>query len=370
MSYILKALKKSEQERARGTVPKLATARADDGEERSRIWPMVATAALSVNIAVVALILWQPGPLFWESGIAEAEIAPAPASRAVEPVTVAEAGTEYAAAMPMPADRSQSFEPSAKLAPPEPLGQPAATEAPAAQPRAADPPGPEQVARQDPEPATVAAQAAVPIDAGPDRAQTMSGHGGDDALAARPLPAALTEAAEPAEASAEARVRLAALSPRTVEPEPMATGRAVGAAPIPGRKPVALPAPVVEIRSPLSDRRPAVVTAVVEETQLARAVAEPAVEPVAESADGGLDSGLYRDLPELWQMPPAFRAGVPKLNISVHVYAPQPSSRFVIIDRKKYWEGDELNNGLLIEAIVPQGLVMDYQGRQFRIGSR
>lgn len=89
--------------------------------------------------------------------------------------------------------------------------------------------------------------------------------------------------------------------------------------------------------------------------------AQPETPPVA---------GPYADVPMLWQMPSSFRSGLPSMNISVHVYSPEIPRRFVIIDRRKYWEGDELQDGVSLEAIVPDGVVMAYQGQQFRLTSR
>jgi len=79
---------------------------------------------------------------------------------------------------------------------------------------------------------------------------------------------------------------------------------------------------------------------------------------------------LYEGIPMLWQMPRSFRSRLPTLSISVHVYSPDEPGRFVIIDRKKYWEGDNLVDGVILEAIVPDGVVMEFQGQQFRVSSR
>jgi type II secretory pathway component PulC len=76
---------------------------------------------------------------------------------------------------------------------------------------------------------------------------------------------------------------------------------------------------------------------------------------------------LFADVPELWRMSPAFRQSVPDMTISVHVYSPDERRRFIIIDRRKYWEGDQLNGGVLIEAILPQGVVFNLNGQQFKL---
>jgi general secretion pathway protein B len=77
----------------------------------------------------------------------------------------------------------------------------------------------------------------------------------------------------------------------------------------------------------------------------------------------------YASVPMLWQLPSVIRTKLPKLSMSVHVYAPEAPGRFVIVDRKKYREGDVLKGGVRLEAIVADGIVLDYQGQRYRLGN-
>ena len=72
MSYILEALKKSEQERRRGEVPEINRfdSPAEESHTRTWFWPVV--VALLVVVNVIVLIVWAP----WE-----APESPAPESR-------------------------------------------------------------------------------------------------------------------------------------------------------------------------------------------------------------------------------------------------------------------------------------------------
>ncbi len=54
------------------------------------------------------------------------------------------------------------------------------------------------------------------------------------------------------------------------------------------------------------------------------------------------------------------------LSLDVHVYAEQPEQRFVLINMNRYREGDRLKEGAVLERITPQGVVLSYQGEQFR----
>jgi general secretion pathway protein B len=71
---------------------------------------------------------------------------------------------------------------------------------------------------------------------------------------------------------------------------------------------------------------------------------------------------------QLWSdLPLEFRSTFPLPHIDVHVYADQPARRFILVDLQKYREGDTLENGAVIEKILPQGLQLYYQGTRFEI---
>ena len=54
--------------------------------------------------------------------------------------------------------------------------------------------------------------------------------------------------------------------------------------------------------------------------------------------------------------------------MDVHVYDSDPRRRFVLIDLQKFREGDRLSNGAVLEEILPDGIVLSYQGRRFHYG--
>ena len=58
-------------------------------------------------------------------------------------------------------------------------------------------------------------------------------------------------------------------------------------------------------------------------------------------------------------------AGIPALNLDLHVYATVPAQRLVFINSRKYREGDTLQEGPVIGQITPTGVVLEYQGRSY-----
>jgi general secretion pathway protein B len=67
----------------------------------------------------------------------------------------------------------------------------------------------------------------------------------------------------------------------------------------------------------------------------------------------------------LQALPMEFRRAFPKLNLDVHVYSAAIHKRFVLINSKRYQEGDRLSEGPLLESITADGAVLSYQGQRF-----
>jgi general secretion pathway protein B len=58
---------------------------------------------------------------------------------------------------------------------------------------------------------------------------------------------------------------------------------------------------------------------------------------------------------------------LPPLHLDIHVYANNPSDRFVFLNMKKYREGDTTSEGLLVEAIRRDDVVLSHQGKRFAL---
>mgnify|MGYP003320012269 FL=1 len=53
------------------------------------------------------------------------------------------------------------------------------------------------------------------------------------------------------------------------------------------------------------------------------------------------------------------------MHIDIHVFSEIPSERFVFINMKKYFEGEELQEGLLVESITEEGVLLRQQDITF-----
>jgi general secretion pathway protein B len=86
-----------------------------------------------------------------------------------------------------------------------------------------------------------------------------------------------------------------------------------------------------------------------------------ATEPLTDSS--GTD---VPGLPEWGDLPLELRSQFVLPRIDVYVYADEPQRRFVLMDLKKYREGDALASGVVLEKIHPGYIQLNYQGTRFR----
>ena len=63
-------------------------------------------------------------------------------------------------------------------------------------------------------------------------------------------------------------------------------------------------------------------------------------------------------------------AGVPPLNLDLHVYTARPAERLVFINSHKYREGDSLAEGPVVQQITPRGVVLEYGGRTYLLAQQ
>lgn len=75
----------------------------------------------------------------------------------------------------------------------------------------------------------------------------------------------------------------------------------------------------------------------------------------------GTESGLmlYQDLAV------TNGANLPELRLDMHVYDPKPQARFALINMHKVTEGQMVGNGVKVESITPEGVVLSHNGTKF-----
>ncbi len=71
--------------------------------------------------------------------------------------------------------------------------------------------------------------------------------------------------------------------------------------------------------------------------------------------------------PAYASLPAAYRQSLPEFTVNVHVYAAQPDRRFLLVDMRRYGEGETLAAGPKIERITPEGVVLAWREREFHM---
>lgn len=144
----------------------------------------------------------------------------------------------------------------------------------------------------------------------------------------------------PAARPAPADEALAAASPPLSPPvTPKVAGTVIRA-----EKPLEVGAPVPEIPAAAPVARPPA------------PAGQAATSPPAESAAG---------LPYWDDLSLEFRSGFTTPRIDVHVYDTNPRRRFILVNLKKFREGERLDSGALLEQITPEGVQLSFRGKQF-----
>ena len=90
------------------------------------------------------------------------------------------------------------------------------------------------------------------------------------------------------------------------------------------------------------------------------AVVQPPPQPVAE---------LARPALPVWPQIPShlFQQLNGSLRLDVHVFSDQPRERFVLINMKKYKQGEKLQEGPQLDEITAEGVILSFRGQQFRL---
>lgn len=333
MSLILEALRKSEADRRRGTPPGLFSPDplAHPPKRPTRPgWPLL------LGVVIAAFGGWwvarDPTDSPPSSDAPAASGEPAPAAAAVDPALT---GPGLIAGS-VPGGGSKRSAPIAATSAPANAAADAGADAtePAPIPAAVAATSVADAAPTAP-PATASPEPSTPAPG------TATGWGGGwsqvpgGSKSAPELPPPYTAAAQPAPPLPEPYTASAQPAPARVERETVT-------APTP-----APPLPVVPPAPPLPVVPPA-----------------PPSTPPAHTPDPTHEA--EPSLPRYWELDFSLRRELPALNLSMHVWNPDPARRFVIINGKRYVEGgDAIEGRVQLRAIRRDGVVLEYQGRRF-----
>lgn len=151
-------------------------------------------------------------------------------------------------------------------------------------------------------------------------------------------------------------------------PAPVATARPIAVqeplpvakveSELPVESPVRIEQPVAKVVPASRPTSPMVETPqAAPEQEIAEVTSDVAAEKLLETKE----EDAWAQVPLVWEMSSAVQKKFAKLKVNIHVFNPDASKRFVIINMKRYQEGDSLEQrGMRLEQITPKGVVIDY----------
>jgi len=57
------------------------------------------------------------------------------------------------------------------------------------------------------------------------------------------------------------------------------------------------------------------------------------------------------------------------VSLNVHVYQASPTRRFALINETVCRQGEHTAEGPLVDEVAPDGVILSYRGKLFRLGS-
>ncbi|MEW6330326.1 MAG: general secretion pathway protein GspB [Pseudomonadota bacterium] len=157
-------------------------------------------------------------------------------------------------------------------------------------------------------------------------------------------------------------------APVTIDPVAAAPASAPPASVPATESPASKTAPVADLaeqaKLPAPAPSPKKVTA-------ARTVKKPALTPRPETVKTVSAPAVplvMDDTPLLQQMPQDFQRALPALAVTIHVYSHDESQRILFINNREYRKGSQIDGGVRVEDIVPDGVVLSFRGERFKLG--
>ena len=383
MSYILDAIKKSDQQRDLGTTPDVHTIHEPPLTEPPRRpgWLYGLATILLLNAGVIGWWLWpgitakptiakNPDPSAVAQALQKKKLTPSPLPQQVaippEPTIVNPPAVQAAAAPPpsvssvptspppvdssvvVPGDSSPAAA-TAIIPTPSPVSSQTALPPTLVNPahQSIPPPPPAQPkAEPAPPPAMQAASPQTPAS----KPQIMP-------------PSTATDKAKPVAANGKENLPPMKVANPATKPPPVAVVPIQTPSPPDGSQEEPLAA---EEPSPEADETGGTGATATDQT-LSPIAASAATKSKSKKIDKESEDPELAKIPLLNQLPLEVQQGIPELHISFHSYSIKPSARLVSISGKILREGEAFDETIKLETITTQGVVLAIKERRFRL---
>jgi hypothetical protein len=414
MSFILDALKKSDQERQRRAAPSIHTEHSTATEqpwERRRLWPYLVIPALLLN---AGLFFWWQHP--WESGKPNATIKETHSRGPVSPTAQADRADLTATRDQSKMAAQQSREAKRRVSRPGQSVIESSTDEENARPSPREVPADARLRRSGSDQPTLERQRAAP-DRPPlkaDMNKAPDSRSSRTAPTAQPPPAKTAAPETAGKSSAKldgshshaASVSAGTAAPSVAEPpenrlggsEPVADpdmSRKTAPSPKPEPEPKSKPEYKPELRpepnsTPASKTKPETkpepklrpqpkpepseALALSDRANTALPNGQPSgtqpkavgeeLKSILDADSGSAEKGVL----QFHELPFSVRQALPNLSLSMLIYAQNPADRMVGVNGHVRREGQQVDAGLKLERITPNGAVFSFQGYLFYKG--
>ena len=125
---------------------------------------------------------------------------------------------------------------------------------------------------------------------------------------------------------------------------------------MPRQEPISKPVTPVATRPPVAPAR--------------RERREPPASPLPVTPGSVTLAPEPESVPPLETLSANARRGIPTLNLDIHVHSADPNQRFVVINGRRYREGERLGEGPVLESVTRDGAILRQDGQRFRLSVR
>ena len=136
---------------------------------------------------------------------------------------------------------------------------------------------------------------------------------------------------------------------------------------MPRQEPISKPVAPVAARSPVAPAQEPISKPV---TPARRERREPAASPPPVTPGSVTLAPEPEPVPPLETLSASARRGIPALNLDIHIYSAAPDKRFVVINGRRYREGERLGEGPVLESVTRDGAILRQDGQRFRLSVR
>lgn len=94
---------------------------------------------------------------------------------------------------------------------------------------------------------------------------------------------------------------------------------------------------------------------------------QPAPEPAPPPVEAYEPESYPEPVEPIEEMPPAAHGELPDIELSGHLYSSIPGRSFILVNGRRYREGERLQEGPAVESIEESGAILNYRGERYRV---